>query len=267
MIIAAVLPLAPTHGAPVVVSNHNFEFGQLPDGGVQNNTNGFVWDYNSQSTAGTLRGFYNPTAGHYASAGGAGTPSGADEDQVGFLFKTGATAFQTLSGADAILGNADDPVLTAGTQYTLTLAVGNRLAGNPSGNFPFGTLAITLLAGSTVIAEDATSTGPAPGQFVDRSISVDSSTLSSALYGQPLSLRFRQMAVADSVADIDNVRLYATAVPEPSSVMLWSAGALVLGMCRRRRMGQTAYQALQQTNFIVTNCAPSSTLRANEVRC
>ncbi len=217
MLIAALLSLAPSYGAMIPVGNHSFESGTLSDGATQNLTQGAPWDW-SQSPAGTFSGFYNPTSGHYASAGGAGTPTGADGSQLGFAFKYGATAFQTLRGNDGILGNADDPVLTALTHYTLTLAVGHRLVGNPSGNFPFGTLEITLLAGSTVIGQDSVGS-PAPGQFVDQFISVDSSTLDSALYGQALSIRLRQTAIPDSVADFDNVRLNATPVPEPSTAL------------------------------------------------
>ena len=240
MIIAAVLTLAPSHGAAVVVSNHSFELGGFTDGGVQNSfPNGFGWT-SSGSPAGTTAGFYNPSSGYYAGAGGSGTPAGADGAQVGFLYKSGATAFQTLPGADNILGSVDDPVLMALTNYTLTIAVGHRLVGNPAGNFPFGTVALTLLAGSTVIAEDNNITSPAPGQFVDRFISVNSSTLNPALYGQALSIRMRQTAVAESVADIDNVRLDATAVPEPISAMLCGVGAFFLGIFRLRRMRQSA---------------------------
>ncbi len=101
-------------------------------------------------------------------------------------------------------------MLTDLTTYTLTLAVGQRLAGNPSGNFPFGTLEVALLAGSTVIAVDNNVAAPGVGLFADRSISVNGATLNPTLYGQPLSIRIKQLATSDSVADFDNVRLDAS---------------------------------------------------------
>jgi len=233
----ALLALAPfSYGVSVVIANSSFELPALTDNGIQNSPTvgdqgGSGWIF---STGSNIGGIYNPTSGYYANADGNGTPAGANGAQISYVFRLNASASQTLSGSDAILGNADDPVLTSLTIYTLTLAVGQRLLNNPAGNFPFGTLSLALLAGSTVIAEDNNVGAPGLGQFADRSISVNSATLNPVLYGQPLSIRIMQLAGTDSVADLDNVRLDAIVIPEPSSALMIGIGLLAFGVLRHR---------------------------------
>lgn len=165
-------------------------------------------------------GIYNPAANTYATAGGTGTPTGAAGSQLGY-FGQGGEVVQTLS-----------ELLTPLTTYTLTLAIGRRALGNQYGNDLFNGYLIQLLAGSTVIAEEANAVEPLPGTFVERSIAVNSATLTSALYGSSLTVRVTGTQVP-GVTDLDNVRLDAVTVPEPTAVGLLCAG--ILGLVGRRR--------------------------------
>ena len=160
---------------------------------------------------------YNPTVLDYATAGADGTPSGAAGSQISGIFQFGDYAiYQPLAGADGVVGNGDDPVLMPQTTYSLTVAVGQRLAENQFG-VTYGGYDIQLIAGTvggTIIGRETDAVTPAPGTFVDRTIVVDSSTLDPSLYGQPLAILLRKTLVSETAnTDFDNARLDAVTIP------------------------------------------------------
>lgn len=221
------------------VANFGFELPSFTDGAFENypslvEQGGYGWTWNNNGAQ--IGGIFNPSVTYYAGAAGNGTPAGAEGAQVGYLFRGGAFASQTLAGNDGIPGNADDPILTALTTYTLTLAVGDRLPGGAN-SFPFGNVDLALLAGSTVIAEDSTIGDPGAGLFADHTITVNSAFLNPSLYGQPLTIRIIQTQPGDFAADLDNVRLNAVTVPEPSSARLLALGLVgfALSVFRKTR--------------------------------
>jgi len=226
---------------PLHVYNHSFELPVFTDGNYQSmpsfaQQGGYGWTF--VAPAGASVGVANSSAGLFTNAGGNNTPLGADGPQSGYAYSglNGAIghAYQILAGPDAIVGNGDDPVLTALTTYTITASVGRRLTGDPL-SFPYGDLDIRLWAGNplgviTMIGQSADFTPPA-GQFVDVSFSVDSATLSPSLYGLPLSIQFYQNTLG-AAADFDKVRI--DAVPEPSTVLLGLIAAAGVGAVVRK---------------------------------
>lgn len=216
--------------APIAIANPSFEAPVQVDGGYD-----FLLPPNQQGTygwtIGDSAGIYNPTALDYATAGGNGTPAGADGSQVGFVFGFGDyTIEQQLAGPDEILNNGDDPVLAANAIYRLTVAVGQRQIGNQYGA-TYGGYDFMLIAGigvdAKVIARETDAVTPTPGTFVDRTIVVDSATLDPSLYGLPLTILLRktvQNATADT--DYDHVRMDAEIVPEPTSLVLVLLGGI-----------------------------------------
>jgi len=220
-----------TPAATLVVANASFELPAFADAsfGQQFITpaqqGGYGWSFTDAS------GIYNPTALDYSGAGGSGTPAGGTGAQVAFSVQRYAL-FQTLAGMDGALGNGDDPVLTALTTYTLTAAFGQRLPGNQFGATPGG-YSFELLAGATVIAQETDAIALTPGSFVERTITVDSATLSPSLFGQPLTIRLNSTVnQATAATDFDNVRLDAVTVPEPSTGSLLVVATL--GFARKR---------------------------------
>jgi hypothetical protein len=153
---------------------------------------------------GVESGIFDPTGASYPGAAGAGTPAGAEGSDVLYLYSSGgadapATAFQTLP-----------TTLVASRKYTLRVAIGNRLAGNPYGT-SWGGFRVELLAGNSVIASRADTFVPDPGTFRDVAMSVRGSNVSPDLVGRPLTIRLSATSTAFLAAtDFDHVRLLVT---------------------------------------------------------
>ena len=164
--------------ANLTIANSSFESPTFAEAGFAQQfityaqQGGYGWSFTDAS------GLYNPPALDYTGAGASGTPAGGDGSQVGFSVQR-YTLIQTLAGPDGIVGNADDPVLTQLTTYSLTLGIGQRLPGNQYGGV-YGGYSFELLAGvglgATAIAHEINAATPPPGTFVDRTITVDSAT-------------------------------------------------------------------------------------------
>ena len=155
--------------------------------------------------------------------GGSGYP-GIDGENV-------ATVFQAAAGTG--LSQTLSAVLTANTSYTLTVTVGHR--DGTAGAITLGSK-IALLAGTTVIASATEDSSPLG--FHDQTATLADSSAFSSLYGQALSIRIETTlpwTVTFQATDWDNVRLDATAVPEPSSLALAGLGALGLFAWRSKR--------------------------------
>jgi outer membrane lipoprotein-sorting protein len=115
--------------------------------------------------------------------------------------------------------------LLAGTSYTLGVDVIHRL------DTGFPGYEVQLLAGSSVIAVDNSRLLPEAGQALRSTISYTAAA-NDPLAGQHLVVRFRSLGTQ---VDFDDVRLTATAVPEPACAGLLLAGLLGTAAWRRHR--------------------------------
>jgi hypothetical protein len=226
-----------THGAfadtPLTVWNPSFESPAFTDGGFHEGNSvasqgTYGWD------PGSGFGIWNPQASFFPSAGGNNPVTGGDGAQIGYFhnqFGGFGVTQQRLVGSDGIAGNADDPLLTANTTYTLIVAIGHRL------NDVWGGYDIQLLAGSTIIGEQKDTFIPADGgPLVDRTIVVNSNSF-SGLFGQPLTILLSG-TIGNSTTEFDNVRISALTVPEPCSAWLLLLGTPLLAARLRSRRKQ-----------------------------
>ena len=223
---AAALLSAAAEATPLVVANASFESPALADGTAISSSSitfasqgGYGWTYDANSS------IINPNASEFSNAAGNGTPLGAAGSQVTDVTRVSGFGgiIQVLAGGDGIVGNGDDPVVTASTLYLLTVSVGHSLT-RPN----FGGYDIQLFARNgaqdTIVAQ-ITDAGAAivPGAFSDVALFLDSSTLSPSVNGQALGIRLQPQS-SNGTVQFDNVRL--ATVPEPASWSLLFVGAL-----------------------------------------
>jgi lysophospholipase L1-like esterase len=222
--LAALEPLLPPPDPdpPIQIANPSFEVPVLADGALASGP-GSVGGWSFAGTTNTYLGIFDPPAGSYPTAGGDGTPTGADGSNVAFLFNNGGpaetvTATQTLSAT-----------LAAASDYTLRVAIGRFLPDQPYAFSTWGGYRIELLAGGTPIAVDTGSVDPPTGEFRDATASVSSDSLDPALLGQPLAIRL-SLATSDAPRSthFDDVRLERSAAEEVPA--LPAAGALLLAL-------------------------------------
>lgn len=224
LFVMAVMGAGRARAQVVVVANPSFENPPLAD----NTNTGSIPGWN-------IGGTYNPTTSHYPGTAGNGTPPGADGAQAAFLSGGIASLVQNLSGSNGTFGDADDPLVTSNTQYTLTLAVGARL------DFPYSGYSFQLAAfdpGTNTYTPLGTQTNtvvPPAGAFIDTTLLVDTTSISPSLIGQNLAIRVFNTNASTSQTDIDNVRLTAAAIPEPSIAALLGVTAIVPLLRRRLR--------------------------------
>ena len=137
-------------------------------------------------------------------------------------------------------------VLTANTNYTLSVDVGNIASGfSQDGTFfdlsEFPGYRVELLAGDQVIASDNNSHAIAEGEFETATVQFTTGS-SHALLGQALGIRlvnlneipdgFTQQNSPDLEVDFDNVRLDATSIPEPTG-LIFACGLVCFCMTKR----------------------------------
>ena len=201
--IAAAMASGAAHAAAIAVLNPSFEATVLA---VNTNSVGIPGWVNS--SGGILLPLIGPT----------GQFSNPIPDGVNTAWLNGGSATQTLNA-----------VLTANTSYTLQVAVGDRRDG------VFPGYSVALMAGTTVLASES-ALHPDDG-FLDSVISYSATAASPGL-GQPLVIR---LTANGTQVNFDNVRLDATAVPEPGAWALMLAGtALLGGLSRRGRVSACA---------------------------
>lgn len=181
----ALLPLLPADpGGGPMVPDSSFEEPALADGALASGP-GVVGGWTFTGTAATYTGIFDPPAGSYPDAGGAGTPAGAHGQNVAFLFNNGGPT-ESVS-----LSRALPDTLAAASEYTLSVAIGRFLPDQPYAFSTYGGYRIELLAGGEVIGAQENVVLPDVGAFTDAQIVVRSDAPPAlARVGQPLALRF-----------------------------------------------------------------------------
>lgn len=212
-------PGAPVRSPPIHLGNASFDDTPLTDGQVSVTPPGQGWSFNKTAVADG--GILNPTSASYLGAAGNGTPTGAAGRNVAYIFNISSVA----PGMEMTISQTVGAILSEGTVYDLTVAVGNRLPDNPYGT-TFGGYRIELLAGGIVIAVMEDEITPTAGTFADVSLSIFSGDLDPSLFGESLTVRLSQTSpLQHASTDFDNIRLTATAIPEPSTYLLLLTGA------------------------------------------
>lgn len=171
-------------------------------------------------------------------------PAGAPEGQrVAIAFNFNSTG----GGGEYGLEQTLSATLQADTAYSLRVLIGNIASGQSqnSGFFNlngFPGYRVDLLAGGVVIASDNNSLLPAEGTFEESLVSYSTGS-SHAQLGQALGIRLVNLNLVDDTdltadweVDFDNVRLTATAVPEPAATaFILASCCLLLAWFRHRR--------------------------------
>lgn len=213
--LSALLAMVAFVGA-AAISVPNFSF-ESPDRSELGNGPTDDWTDNAGS------GNFDPNNTFFPGSSGDNAPLAppAQGGQVGYT--------NNLTGPGPLQGELTQTltaVVTSGSAYYLTVAVGQDAAGNALGNYD-----IELLAGATVIAI-APVVVPAPGTFLDTNALSPYFAPGHPLIGQALTIRIAHDAGASPSQNYyDNVRL--NEIPEPASLGLLAMGALA--MLRRRK--------------------------------
>lgn len=233
LLLAVLLFAGTTSRATIVINNFDFETGGLSDGfysafpGVAP----IGWSITpSGSPTGSFYGYLNPLNDAYP--GTTGLPG-----VVGTMVGPNVFYFGDLEHGFG-LGQTLAESFTANTSYNLTVAWGIRVDAQFAAD-----LRMTLSAGGNLLAQQtflASSYLANAGTFFDVTLPYTWNPADAALVGTPLSIAFFEEGSGFEV-DIDNVRLTATAVPEPGT---WLTGLLLVGGSfwwhRRRKLAQVS---------------------------
>lgn len=222
-------PGAPVRSPRIHLGNASFDDTPLADGQVAVAPAGQGWSFTRTPAADG--GILNPTSASYLGATGNGTPTGASGANIAYVFNINSVA----PGMEMTISQTIGAILSEDTVYDLTVAVGNRLPGNPYGT-TFGGYRIELLAGGIVIAFVEDEITPMAGTFEDVSFSIFSGDIDPALYGESFTVRLSQTSLLQHAStDFDNIRFLATPIPEPSSLLLLLGGVALLRVGLRAR--------------------------------
>ena len=184
----------------------------------------------------------NRSIGAVNPAGSLLYPGGAPEGRnVGVVFLMDNPGNQSqFAGIESGLVQTLAATLQTNTRYTLTVEVGNMAPDTSPNNNSFAFTGfpgyrVDLLAGGQVIASDNNTLLPAEGTFLTSQFSL-SIGASHALAGQSLGIRLVNLNAAPGIeVNFDNVRLDATAIPEPAAfACLFGTTTLTLALFRRR---------------------------------
>lgn len=220
---AALLNIANAGFEDPVLADNGFTENVLPGWTAYDPSNLFSTD----PTQGSSYGAFNPGTATYPG----GVPEGNND---AYIYLSNAVG----SGVAGISQTLSD-VLTANTQYNLTVDVGNPAAYT---GFPelagFPGYAVQLLAGGNVLASESSLT-PGEGAFGTSTLSYTASA-GSAFLGQALEIRLlNTLSNTGTEVDFDNVRLNAisaTAVPEPTSMLgILAFGAFGAGSILKKK--------------------------------
>ncbi|TWU54337.1 hypothetical protein Poly51_30540 [Rubripirellula tenax] len=164
------------------------------------------------------------------------TAGAAEGQRVGIAFNFAGSGGQGEYGMQQTLS----ATLQANTHYQLDVEIGNIASGIAQNGDDFNLngfpgYRVDLLAGGAVLDQDDNSLSGsiAEGDFGTSSLSFTTGDTHSLL-GQALGIRLVNLNQIDLMypgahleVDFDNVRLNATAVPEPSSLVLLALGGVV----------------------------------------
>ena len=223
----AFLTLLALPASAVTVLNHSFEIdvAPTPDGGFSGPAVTSWTDINSGGDPSTGRGTYNPSESELTGAGGSGTGVGGDGSTV-FTTYTG-NALNAYAGLSQVLPGT---TLTAGTVYTMTVAIADYLTNTPA-NWHLAISTSSMAFGSYLNDFSGLGSNLTDGQFKDFSVSY-TATGAEGQIGEDLKITlWGQNDGTGTHVAFDNVRF--TAVPEPSAALLGGLGLLFLA--RRRR--------------------------------
>ena len=131
------------------------------------------------------------------------------------------------SSSSAVIDQVLSATLAANTTYTLTVDVGSRLDAPHNDGFT-----IELLAGGVLLSAASNSPTPANGTFV---VATDAYTTGASDPHLGQALEIKLLSAPTGQTSFDNVKLDATAVPEPGSLALAGLGAASTGLGRWRK--------------------------------
>lgn len=240
LVLTPVAALSSAHAALLAIQNAGFETLFLADNTFNVAAPGPAgWSaYGSINHNNRSIGAVNPT-------GSTLYPGGAPEGRnVGVVFLMDNASNQSqFAGIESGLVQTLAATLQTNTRYTLTVEVGNMANDSTTTNSAFVFTGfpgyrVDLLAGGQVIASDNNSLLPAEGTFLTSQFSL-SVGASHALAGQALGIRLVNLNAAPGIeVNFDDVRLDATAIPEPAAAAsLLGAATLAPALLRRRRTG------------------------------
>jgi hypothetical protein len=217
-------------GRPIAITNFSFDDPDVADGSFS--LGGPTLPGWTAGGIGEAPLIHDPLNGNFANATGnlSVLPGTADGFQALVITQTRSQ----LIDVSGLMHQETGEIITANTEYLLTVAVGNPLSGTP------GNSRIRLTGNGFVLADSVAS--PPEGTFTDTTLLFRflpgdpriGQTLGIDLYmaapqGTPPGIGF--------TAYFDNVRLTATAIPEPTilGAMMLSCGSMLTRRARQRR--------------------------------
>lgn len=239
----------------IAVVNHSFETG----GAIAYNEFTFgapegwsLYDPSNIASAGTGPTFYVGTLTPQPDGEGdfINFPNGAaDGARVAIVFNY-VGSHGTAYGLVQMLA----ATLQAQTTYTLHVDIGNIASGIALDNTPYNLdgfpgYRVDLLAGNTVLASDNNTLAGSilDGTFGLSVVQFTTGASDESLIGQQLGIRLVSLnqfdpaaPTADLEVDFDNVRLTATAIPEPAASAWFALIACVGALLLRRRSAANA---------------------------
>jgi hypothetical protein len=242
--VAILLSAITANATPITITNASFESPSSP-ASTSKNPNilpGWVFNVQGGSEYGTM-------TVHSSSFSSVGASTG---NNYAYINNDYPNVTDTLTSA-ASLGT-----ITADTDYTLTVAIGNR-TGTGLYNDP-GNVSFSLLANGVAFATQTVSNGTVPnGTFDDFTLTYTTPD-SGSVIGENLTIQLATLPEQSNAfqAAFDNVTLDETtiaAAPEPATVILLLGGLALIGFARLRRCHRGPLAGLAMFSIIAMGMA------------